>query len=119
MVLPMTSRSFGSSEAVTRPLILIALAAAVVPLSFAWFTQHVWEDYYITLRSSRNLVDGNGLVFQVGERVHTFTSPLGVLPALCTWVAGGSETIALWLFRVFNVTLLAVASLAGCTCTKS
>src|SRR5437762_13650216 len=51
------------------------------------YTNHAWEDYYITLRSSRNLLEGNGLVYNAGDRLHTFTSPLGVLiPALCTWL---------------------------------
>lgn len=88
---------------------LLAIAACVLPLLYAWFTQHVWEDYYITLRSSRNLVLGHGLVFQPGEKLHTFTSPLGVLlPAACLWVTGANETAALWLFR-----LLSAAALAG------
>ena len=47
-----------------------------------------------------------------GERLHTFTSPLGVLiPALCTWLAGPDhELAALWIFRVFNATLLAATA---------
>ena len=91
---------------------VVIFAAALVPLVFAAFTQHAWEDYFITLRASRNLVEGNGLVFNPGERVHTFTSPLGVLvPALCTAIAGrGHEELALWLFRGFNATLLAASA---------
>jgi len=91
----------------------LAVAAAILlPLAFAAFTQHAWEDYFITLRSSRNLVLGHGLVFNPGERVHTFTSPLGVLvPALCTAIAGaGRETLALWLFRLINVAFLGAAA---------
>lgn len=93
-----------------RPWPLVALAF-LLPLVFAAFTQHAWEDYFITLRASRNLVEGHGLVFNPGERVHTFTSPLGVLlPALCTWVAGpGREEVALWLFRLINAGCLAGA----------
>ncbi len=94
-----------------RPPILLLAAAVAVPLGFAALTGHAWEDYYITLRSSRNLVEGNGLVFQPGERVHTFTSPLGVLvPALCTWIVGpGREEAALWLFRLLGAALLALS----------
>src|SRR5688500_3532196 len=33
--------------------------AIILPLIFATFTQHAWEDYFITLRSSRNLVEGH------------------------------------------------------------
>lgn len=88
------------------------MLAFLVPVIFAAITNHAWEDYYITLRSSRNLVEGHGLVFSPGERVHTFTSPLGVLlPALCTAVAGaGNEQVGLWLFRFVNAGLLAAAA---------
>jgi hypothetical protein len=92
---------------------LVVALAFLLPLTFAAFTGHAWEDYFITLRSSRNLIEGHGLVFNPGERVHTFTSPLGVLvPALCTWVAGVThEQAALWFFRLINATLLAAAVL--------
>ncbi len=90
--------------------VVVALAV-LVPLLFAAYTGHIWEDYFITLRSSRNLVEGHGLVFTPGERLHTFTSPLGVLlPALCTAVAGvENEQLAMWLFRVISVSFLAAS----------
>jgi hypothetical protein len=92
---------------------IVAALAVTGPLGFAAFTGHMWEDYFITLRSSRNLVEGHGLVFTPGERVHTFTSPLGVLlPALCSVLAGPDrEVLSLWLFRVLNVGFLAAAAL--------
>src|SRR6185312_1093498 len=92
---------------------LVVILAFLLPLAFAGFTGHAWEDYFITLRSSRNLVEGHGLVFNPGERLHTFTSPLGVLvPAFCTWIAGPAHEIAaLWLFRLINALLLAGAAL--------
>jgi hypothetical protein len=113
----MTSTSSASSSAGKWIVILIAV---LVPLSFAAFTNHVWEDYYITLRSSRNLIEGHGLVFQPGERVHTFTSPLGVLvPALWLWVAGGNDTVALWLFRITNMAVLVATAQLLRNTTKS
>ena len=95
-----------------RPKWIVIALAALVPLAFAAFTQHAWEDYFITLRCSRNLVEGHGLVFQPGERVHTFTSPLGVLvPALCKALTGAdNEQATLWLFRFINATLLALTA---------
>jgi hypothetical protein len=76
---------------------------AVFLLAMAWcaITGHVWEDYYITFRSSKNLATGYGLVFNHGERLHTFTSPLGVLlPALASKLTGtASDAAALWVFR--------------------
>ncbi len=87
----------------TLPVLRITfLAGFLLALLFALYTNRVWEDYYITFRSSKNLATGNGLVYNVGDRLHTFTSPLGVLiPAACSFVTGNnSDTAALWLYRV-------------------
>ncbi len=87
-----------------RGPLLLGSVAALACLAFAAFTRHAWEDYYITFRASLNLATGHGLVFQPGERVHTFTSPLGtLLPAL--FALGGGEDVAtraLWLFRLVS-----------------
>ena len=85
------------------PALLIFLLAIAVCAAFSLYTDHRWEDFYITYRSSKNLAEGHGLVFQVGERVHTFTSPLGViLPALALKLTGNrSDEIALGIFRVW------------------
>ena len=58
---------------------VFAVAAALSPLGYALYTDHIWEDFFITFRHSENLARGDGLVYQPGERVHGFTSPLGVL----------------------------------------
>ncbi len=91
------------------PLVL-ALMGTVVCLGFALFTGHVWEDYFITFRSSLNLATGHGLVYEPGQRVHSFTSPLGtLLPAL--FAIGGGEGVisrALWCYR-----LVCAAALGG------
>ena len=73
-------------------------------LAFAGYTQHAREDHLITFRASLNLATGNGLVYQPGERVHSFTSPLGtLLPALFA-LGGGSavEIKVLWWFRLVS-----------------
>jgi hypothetical protein len=81
--------------------VVVFCLAVAMPLVYAGVTQHVWEDYYITFKHSRNLVEGQGLVFHPGERVHGFTSPIGTLgPALFYWVSGRSFDGALWLWRV-------------------
>lgn len=79
---------------------------------FALHTDHAWEDYYITYRSSRNLAEGHGLVFNLGDRLHTFTSPLGVLlPALASKLTGThSDAGALWVFRVLSAAALGGAA---------
>jgi len=86
----------------------LCLLFLLAPLAYALIANHAWEDYFITLRASRNLVLGNGLVFTPGEKLHTFTSPLGVLlPALCTAVVGvNNEQQALWLFRLCSMAVL-------------
>lgn len=82
---------------------LTLLAGFAAASAFALFTGHVWEDYYITYRSSLNLATGAGLVFNPGEPLHTFTSPLGVLlPAVASLLTGNtSDEAALWIFRMF------------------
>ena len=88
---------------------LLAVAAAAL---FALYTDNAWEDFYITFRCSKNLVEGNGLVFQPGERVHAFTSPLGVLlPAATYWVTGAKSALAaLGLFRALSILCLGAAA---------
>ncbi len=87
-----------------------ALAIGLLALLFAALTRAAWEDYYITFRSSQNLVDGHGLVYNPGERVHTFTSPLGVLLPALAYAITGSATGALWLFRILSAAFLGAAA---------
>ncbi len=74
-------------------------------------TRHAWEDYYITCRAARNLATGNGLTFTVGERIHSFTSPLGVLwPALASLMTGNRSGVAArWIFRAMSIAAYAGA----------
>jgi hypothetical protein len=87
---------------------LLFCTVMLLALGWALATDHVWEDYYITYRSSKNLVTGHGLVFNHGERLHTFTSPLGVLlpAAACALTGNSSDTTALWVFRVWSAAAL-------------
>ncbi len=83
-----------------------------ISLSFAVYTNHAWEDFYITYRSSKNLATGNGLVFTPGERVHAFTSPLNVLiPAGLSYATGNqSDDLVLWLYRIISAAAQAGAA---------
>jgi hypothetical protein len=92
---------------------LAGLAFFLMPLGYALYTGHVWEDYFITFRYSRNLALGNGLVFEPGERVHGFTSPINVLvPALFDRLNGSrSYEFPLWAFRIVSAAAFAAAGL--------
>jgi hypothetical protein len=93
--------------------IWFATAAVMVPFLYALVTNDTWEDYFITFRYSQNLIEGKGLVYNDGERVHGFTSPLGVLiPAFCYWITGQKSYVAaLWLFRAISIFAFARAGL--------
>jgi arabinofuranosyltransferase len=56
---------------------LIGLLAALVLL--AWLNRFVQDDAFISFRYARNLVEGNGLTFNPGERVEGYTNFLWTL----------------------------------------
>lgn len=94
-------------------LVALFLLAVGIAVSFAFYTGHAWEDWYITFRVSKNLALGQGLVFSPGERVHVFTSPLGTLvPAGFSFFSGGGDDeLVLWLFRILSAVLLGLCAL--------
>jgi hypothetical protein len=91
-------------------LVFVAVFAGAV--LFALWTNHAWEDYYITLRSSRHLAEGHGLVHQPGERVQAFSSPLNTLAtAFFARVTGpGTDAAVLWLGRLLSSAALGAAA---------
>jgi hypothetical protein len=91
----------------------IFIVVFLLCVSFALYTNHAWEDWYITYRASKNLAMGNGLVYTPGERLHTFTSPLGALiPAFIAFVtSNSSDDLVLWLYRMFCCCLHALSAL--------
>jgi hypothetical protein len=93
-----------------KDVVFLAIFGSVVPLGYALYTQHIWEDFFITFRHSQNLCEGHGLVYNVGERVHGFTSPLGVLlPAFFYSITGQTSYLpALWLFRILSIVAFVV-----------
>ncbi|MCP4593055.1 MAG: hypothetical protein GY842_20160, partial [bacterium] len=69
----------------SRWLAACLVAGAIsVSLSLAYFHRFVAEDAYISFRYARNLVEGAGLVYNLGERVEGYTNFLWVL-----MIAGG------------------------------
>jgi hypothetical protein len=63
-----------------------AVAAVVIALLvlFAWFNRFMQDDAFISFRYARHLVEGHGLVWNVGERIEGYTNFLWVLV-----IAGG------------------------------
>lgn len=58
--------------------------------------RHVqFEDQLIVLRYARNLIEGNGLVYNPGERIQGFTTPLFTLLSTVAVAVGGDEA-AFW-----------------------
>ena len=84
---------------------VLALPLAILAIA-AWHFRNVVDDGFIYLRIVRNVLAGNGPVFNVGERVETYTGPLWVAvlsmigwvrPAALPWIAvlvGIAATVA-------------------------
>lgn len=103
--------SYGSLRVPPVSRRLLILLAAAAPIVFALATNNIWEDFFITFRCSMNLVEGNGLVFEAGRRLHTFTSPLGTLiPAgISAALHSGDPQQVVDVFRLLASACLAVA----------
>ena len=88
-----------------------ALAAALLALLHAWSFRGTGplDDDYILYRYAEQLLRGNGLVFNAGERVEGFTAPLYVL-VLALGMAVGIAP------RIFSLALchLSAAGAAWC-----
>jgi hypothetical protein len=92
------SRLFESRE--HRVAFFVGAAAVIVGLSTAAFLSWTCDDAFISYRYARNLVEGHGLVFNVGERVEGYTNLLWTL-----WIAVG------FVFHVDPETWSSVSSL--------
>ena len=91
-------------------------AALLVPWLFIAITGQVWEDFLITYRHSQNLIDGEGMLFNPGEKIHGFTSVINtLLPAFFGWITGADDyVVPLWMYRTVSwVALSSVILLAA------
>ena len=93
----------------------IALGAAHLPwlALLAWMTSVSWfltDDAFISFRYVRNLLNGHGLVFNVGERVEGYSNFLWILELAAVWGALGirPEYAAPWLSALFTAGTLAL-----------
>ncbi len=93
---------------------ILALLGVSLPwlVVLAWFSSAAWflcDDAFISFRYARNLVDGQGLVFNVGERVEGYTNFLWVLELAALWKVFGlrPENVAPWLSVLCTIGTLA------------
>lgn len=75
------------------PLVLATLLAAGLSLAGAWlFRAFTIDDSHITFRYVSQWVAGNGLVYNIGERVEGFSNFLWVV-LLAPWKAAGADLL--------------------------
>jgi len=82
LIAPLLAWLHWRDDARLGPRWLGALLFAVVVaagIGWAWHLRWVGDDAYISFRYARNLIDGNGLVFNPGERVEGYTNFLWTL----------------------------------------
>ncbi len=96
------------------------LLGLVLPLLFAWrelarLGTYTVDDAYISFRYAENLVDGHGLVYNVGERVEGFTNLLWTLVLAAAYAAGGSTLLASKVLGVLGATGAIVLAFAFAT----
>ena len=97
---PPKTTSTAAERAFFRIAASIALGASLLRLWFAWTTHYTAEDYLITLRYAQNIAQGQGFVFNPGERVLGTTTPLyTLLLAAASWL----RLDALDLGRIVNL----------------
>ena len=113
----MSSHSVGSVlSALRRTPVPLILACVPWLAMLGWIAAISWfltEDAFISFRYARNLIDGHGLVFNIGERVEGYSNFLWTLELAAVWRAFGipPEDAAPWLSVAFTAaTLAAMAS---------
>ncbi|MBK8914535.1 MAG: hypothetical protein IPM64_08015 [Phycisphaerales bacterium] len=62
-----------------RLVAALALLPAIASIALVWLTRWISQDAFISLRYVENFWAGDGLVFNVGQRVQGFTHPLWML----------------------------------------
>ncbi|MBN1337193.1 MAG: hypothetical protein JXB39_14635 [Deltaproteobacteria bacterium] len=110
-----SSEDARSHERSAHPGRSLGILLAVVLLVAAWVSSGHWsrvvDDAYITVRYAWNLVQGQGLVFNPGERVEGFSNPTWLF-LLAPFLAVGVDPM--WVAKILGLTshLAAVAGTA-------
>lgn len=86
----------------------IVVFAIIMGVLFAWSEKSLYDDAFISFRYAKNLLAGNGLVFNIGERVEGYTNFLWtMLLAGLAWLTGGDIPY----FALYGCLLCFVANL--------
>ena len=98
----------------SRPLAIALLAAPLLMMAMAYHRRWLSDDGYIDLRVVKQVLAGNGPVFNLGERVEAFTNPLwlGVL-ALVGSLGVPLEAAAVTLGIVFATLAVIIVELGA------
>lgn len=96
-------------------LLISAAVAGVFAFWGGWTRRWISDDGLIVLRTVRNILAGNGPVFNIGERVEANTSTLWqYLIAAFGWIPGVRlEDVAMWLALIFTVVAAVSATWAA------
>jgi len=84
------------------PDLVVFSVAFLWLVAYALYTGDGWEDFFISIRHSVNLVEGNGLTYQPGQRIQGFSSPLNVFvgAAAVAVTRGMPIDVTLWAWRM-------------------
>ncbi|WP_296105949.1 hypothetical protein [uncultured Corynebacterium sp.] len=98
-----------------------AVALAVVFAIGGWQRRWISDDGLIVLRTVRNLLAGNGPVFNAGERVEANTSVVWqyIIYVIAAVSSARLETIAIYTGLVFSVLAIAIAALGSAALHRS
>lgn len=108
-------------RSVSKQRLFAASAWTAFAVFAVWFSAHLipnlalrlrFEDQLIVLRYARNLAEGNGLVYNVGEQVMGFTTPLFTVLSSVFVVLGGDQAAA-WQNGFGLLCMLGTAAIAA------
>ncbi|MDP8228925.1 MAG: hypothetical protein P9M15_05680 [Candidatus Electryoneaceae bacterium] len=98
----------------------ILLAVIIILMLYALRRQYIMDDAFISFRYSKNLIEGNGLVWNIGERVEGYSNFLWTM-LVAGWMLIGvkPETSTLWMGMIFHLAGLIMTYLMASRLLKS
>jgi len=103
-------------SSITSSAALIAAGIFIVSLAIGMaFRHHYWDDPFIVSVYARNLIRGNGLVFNHGERVLGITTPLYTLVVALTGLFFPDIPTLSCIISAFSTALLGIFIFYGAT----